>query len=188
MLVDFLDTTETSSYFNRRIAALQGFGLLNRTSDETVQLTDLAVQIAKPVAGEDKEAKLAAFRKVDVLAGLLQKYYPNAKLPADPDVLRSVLLKSFAINRDTIKPWYEFVVDSFRAISGISTEKQPTSVNVTDTVGVTDSVNVTMQKNFSLPLPSGKTFRYSIEGGYTAEDLDFIQKFMELLKTSVGQK
>jgi hypothetical protein len=186
LIADILETKTSSSYFPRRIAALQGFGLINR-SGETIQLSELAIQIVKPVAGEDAEAKLTAFRKVDLLSDLLERY-PNAKLPPSPDTLKQALLKSFSVDRETVGEWHEFVVDSFRGIAGVAGESQVISAGVHDDLKAGDTIGASIQKDFSLPLPSGRTFRYSIEVGYTVEDLDFLQKFMELLKSSLGQK
>jgi len=175
-LVEYLETTKTSSYFVRRIAALQGFGLLDKVSDDTVRLTDLAIQIVNPVAGEDAEARLKAFRRVDVLSDLLPRY-PNAKLPVEAEVLKSVLLKSIGIERDTIKPWYDFVVDSFKAISGATGRAQEEVPQ--ETVQERPKSEPEM-KTSTVFLPSGKKFSFSVEAGYTPEDMAFVQNLLNL--------
>jgi hypothetical protein len=174
-----LKTSKTSSYFNRRIAALQTFGLLNRSGD-LVNLTPLADQIANPVAGEDAEAKLAAFHKVDVLSDLLERY-PNTKLPPLPDTLKQVLLKSIGIEKDRINDWYEFVVESFRAISGIAaTEQPPIREDMRITPG-TGRINVgEANQEEMIRLPSGRTFSFTLEPGFTEDDVEFIMAFFEL--------
>ncbi len=187
LLVELLQTTKTSSNFNRRALALQGFGLLNR-SEETVQLTDLAVQIVKPVAGEDGEAKLTAFRKIDVLADLITRY-PNAKLPSDPNILKSVLLQSIGIQRDTIKEWYDFVIDSFKAISRVTEQitDEPVKKDETEKLPKKPEDQVGM-KTSTVWLPSGRKFEFSVEEGYTSEDMEFVLNLLNLFKSSIMPK
>ncbi|MBI5474791.1 MAG: hypothetical protein HY961_20820 [Ignavibacteriae bacterium] len=179
LLSEFLETTKTSSNFNRRTSALQGFGLLTK-SEETVQLTDIAVQIVNPVAGEDKDARLTAFKKVDVLADLLPRY-PNGKLPSDSETLKAVLLKSIGVQRDTISEWYDFVVDSFKAISGLSEWVTSEPMQEKQTKAQTDTTPSDPEMRTSTVfLPSGRKFSFSVETGYTPEDMAFVQNLLNL--------
>lgn len=179
LLVEFLDTTKTSSNFNRRTSALQGFGLLTKT-DETVQLTELAVQIVNPVAGEDKEARLTAFRKIDVLSELLPRY-PNGKLPQEPDTVKAVLHKSLNVERDTVQQWYDFVVDSFKAIylSGDSISNIQMQEKIAKSHNESQASYPEMRTS-TVFLPSGKRFSFSVETGYTPEDMAFVQSLLNL--------
>jgi len=176
---DILDTKKTSSYFNRRISALQAFGLLEKRGD-LVRLTPLACQIAHPVAGEDSEAKLTAFRKVDVLAELLARY-PNAKLPAASDTLKQVLWKLLGVERERVNEWYEFAVNSFGAISPVVSDGSPKSESP---IGMPVPPPSEMKVRFRLPLPSGGTFVFDLEK-YTEADLGFLIDYFTLLKNNI---
>ncbi|MGA3287507.1 MAG: hypothetical protein ABSD46_08770 [Bacteroidota bacterium] len=183
-----LNTSKNSSYFPRRIAALQTFGLLNKQG-EHIQLTDLAVQIVNPVAGEDVEAIHKAFDKVDVLQELLGRY-PNAKLPPESDTLKQVLLKSLGIDRDGVTYWYEFVVNSFKAISPKSHFSLTLRDDVKQPSEETKNVSTILQahglmQNFELP--SGNKFEFSLPTNITIDDLDFIIGFLELKKKNVAK-
>jgi hypothetical protein len=188
LLVDVLQTTKTSSYFIRRITAMQQFGLFSKT-DETVQLTELAIQIVDPKAGEDREAKLVAFRKIEVLAELLQRY-PNAKLPPDDQTLKSVLLQSMQIDRDTLQLWYDFVVDSFKAISGATerASEEPSRKAEAAKPSTKEGAELTGMKTSTVWLPSGKRFEFSVEEGYTSDDMEFVMNLLNLFKSSIVPK
>lgn len=122
-----------------------------------------------------KKPEVQAFRKVDVLSDLLLKY-PNGKLPS-PEQLQQTLLRTYSIQRDRVKLWYDFTIESFRAISEIS--------GIPLHAPGPEARMATPQKNFKLPLPSGRSFEYSIEDGFTADDLDFLKSFFELMKTGL---
>lgn len=191
LIVDTLETTETSSNFIRRITALQAFGLIDKSSGDTIQLTNLAIQIANPVAGEDAEAKLICFKKIDVLEELLKRF-PNAKIPTEPTQVKQILLKSLNIHRDGIEQWYDFVVNSFRAISGTTTQAQQNQpirrIDQESLPGVekiTQHMSDIKYENFYLP--SKSKFEFSLPENVNTEDLDFIIGFFTLKKNAIKQ-
>ncbi len=178
LMPEILRTKQSSSFFPAKIAALQRFGLVEKRPNDLLELTDLAMQIVNPIGDEDAEAKLQAFRKIDVLAELLQKY-PNLKLPS-ADQLKHILLRTFHIPRERAKNWYDFVVESFRVL-GQGKERLERALPVT----VVKSDIGRMPSNYALDkitLPSNKKFEYALEEGYTTEDLDFVIRFFELKK------
>ncbi len=177
LLVDILETTKDSSNFPGRTSALIKFELLDR-ENETVQLTPLAIQIAHPVAGEDVDAKITAFKKVDVLDDLLRRY-PNAKLPTDANQLKKVLLNSLNIHRDTVEKWYDFVINSFRAISGFTNIP---STHPEIQKAIPSQPDIVKTDSFRIPLTSGKAFEFSMPNDMNNDDLDFVISFFELRK------
>lgn len=178
-----LDTSKMSSYFARRISTLQTFGLLEKQGD-LVQLTSLAGQIIDPVAGEDSEAKLIAFRKVDVLAELLSRY-PNGKLPTSPDTLKQALWKSLGVQRERVNDWYDFVVGSFRAISGaLNPSVESAKSNSPTPIPPPDQMRV----RFRIPLPSGNIFVFDLDPTYTKADFEFLVDYFTLLQNKVHQR
>jgi hypothetical protein len=187
LMPEILQTKQGSSSFPMKIAALQRFGFIDKRPNDLLWLTDLSMQIINPVGNEEQEAKLQAFRKIDVLADLLLKY-PNAKLPS-ADQLKQTLLKTYQIERDRLKQWFEFVVDSFLAIQELSVKSlaqdvYPASIQSQEKIG--NPVITTRTVNFLRDtLPSGKAFTYLIEDGYTAEDLEYVIGLFELKKKAI---
>ena len=175
--------TESSSYLPRKTSALQAYGLAQKTADDNLALTELAMKIIKPIGDEGNEAKLEAFKKVDILSDLLIKY-PDGKL-ASPDQLQQVLMKSYSIPRETVKMWYDFIVDAFREISTIVSENTSIEEPVSGTQRVINRTRAAVSNYSNFDLPSGGRFEFGFPAKLTAEDLDFIIGFLELKKKSV---
>ena len=62
LMPEILQTKQGSSFFNDKISALQRFGFIQKMPNDLLYLTDLAMQIIKPIGNEDVEAKVQAFR------------------------------------------------------------------------------------------------------------------------------
>jgi hypothetical protein len=179
-----LKAKPTSSGFPMRISALQRFGFIDKRPNDLLWLTDLAMQIINPIGDEAFEAKVTAFRKIDVLSDLLL-HYPNGKLPS-AEQLQQSLLKTYRIERERVKQWYDFVVDSFKAIPELS-GKQTVVGALPSTPGqpATSIQTVRTMLSERQVLPSGKGFEYTLENGYTSEDLDYVIGLFELKKRTM---
>lgn len=195
LLVEPLNTTPTSSYFVRRISALQTYGLLEKVGD-VVNLTPLAEKIANPIGGEDGEAKITSFRKIDVLSDLLNRH-PNGKL-SPSDTLKRILIDSVNVDRNTVNQWYDFVVNSFREIAGMGSAETRRIIAPLQEQASTPVLNPSGEPvipysvgkdNFqNIELPSGKKFQFSLPTDSTSLDLSFIIGFLELKKKSMEEK
>jgi hypothetical protein len=179
LMPQILGISPNSSYLPRKIAALQGFGLIDKTPSDDLAITELGRQIIEPIGDEDARAKLSAFQKNDVLSDLMNKH-SNGKLPS-ADQLQQFLMKNYQIPRETVKHWYEFIIDSFRAI--MSTEPLQ-ATEETKNLSMVPSTRSTFQ-NFELP--SGNKFEFLLPNNVTIDDLDFIIGFLELKKKNVKQ-
>lgn len=189
LMPEILKTKKNSSFFPAKISALQKFGLLQKQPNGLLFVTDEAMKIVHPIGdGESFDARLTAFGKVDILSDLLLKY-PNGKLPS-AEALQQNLMKTFGIDRSNVKAWYEFVVDSFRAIPELSSKTvypAPVPFQEEGSLPPAKSLAKSISQSglpFRIPLPSGKTFEYSLEEGLTQGDLDFLKTFFDLLKST----
>jgi hypothetical protein len=142
-----------SSYLPRKTSALQGYGLVQKTASDDLALTELAQKILKPIGDEANAAKVEAFRKIDVLADLLTKY-PDGKLTS-ADQVQQWLMKSYQIPRDTVKTWYDFVIDSFREITPITQWDAPPIISRTSQATV--DLGGANNYEISVPIDSGES-------------------------------
>lgn len=188
LMPEILDTKQTSSFFATKINALQSFGLVKKMPNDILYLTDLAMEIVHPFGEEEAlQAKIKALQQVDVLADLLLKY-PNSKLPS-AEQIQQTLLKNYQIGRDRVKPWYDFVVGSFRTVSELAGRSVLTvAKSPQEQVPVsTTPTSRALSDDYRIPLPGGGAFRYALEGQYTADDLEFVKGYFELMKTMAKQ-
>lgn len=177
LMPKILEISPNSSYLPRKTSALQGFGLVEKTESDDLVLTELAQKILKPIGNEGNEARLDAFRRVDVLADLLEKY-TDGKLPS-ADQLQQSLMKNYKIPRETVKAWYDFVIDSFREISpNSSPTKQQTGVR-----SVQPEIDLGGANNYQITVPvdSGETIKMIIPKSATTKDLKKIKALLDAL-------
>jgi len=186
LMPDILESKKGSSFFPSKINALQKFGLIEKLPNDILGLTELAMQIINPIGeNELREAKIQAFKKVDVLNDLLAKY-PNGRLPS-PEQLQLYIKTTYQIPRDNLKKWHDFITDSFRAITDSLGKSYPImSDTAKSNEPILQNVRSTTLHNFKTA--SKKLFEYSIEDNYTQEDLDFIIGFFQLMKNSLKNK
>lgn len=184
LMQDILNISQKSSYFPKSISTLQKFGLVTRRPHGIIELTDPAMQIIEPIGDEDIETKLNLFRKDDVLSALLDKY-PNGVLPSE-EQLQQTLMKTFNIPRDTVKRWYQFVIESFRELPKEETNKdnllQSASPKIKADISLGGNADMKFSRYQNIRLPSGIDFSFHIEDGYDLRDLNFITNFIDLIK------
>jgi hypothetical protein len=177
LMPEILDVKPSSSNLPAMISALQKFGLVKRVANDMLELTDLAMQIIKPVGDEKKRAIIAIFENSEVLDELYQKF-GKTSLPS-PEQLKQSLMKNFGVERDTVEKWYAFVTRSFRALSLIEQGPEREDVRITPGTG---RINVgETGQLFKMPLPSSKVFEYTLDDEYTVDDLEHIIAYFNLL-------
>jgi hypothetical protein len=171
------DISPNSSYLPRKTSALQGFGLVQKTASDDLALTELAQRILKPIGNEANEAKLESFRKIDVLSDLLAKY-GDGKLPS-ADQLQQSLMKNYQISRDSVKAWYDFVVDSFKEISPVveSVPQRATTRSSQSTIDLSGAQNY----EISVPVDSGESIKVIIPKSAATKDLKKIKALLDAL-------
>lgn len=190
LMPEILNISKKSSYFPSAIVALQRFGLVTKKPNDIIILTDLAIQIIDPIGDEEITAIIALFHKDEVLSVLVNKY-PNGKLPSE-EQLKQTLLKTLHIDRNGLKKWAQFVIESFQSYP------MPTAIalspQVKQSIPQRETLSVHNEEAFksnlkyqNIIMPSGKQFSFNIEDGYDLDDLEFITDFLELYKKKISK-
>jgi hypothetical protein len=179
LMPEILGVKSRSSYFPMKISALQKYGLVRKSHEEMLIMTELAMQIVNSLGEKERtNGILSLFENTDVLSDFYTKY-GKTNLPS-PEQVKAALNKSYGIDRNYVNRWYDYIVDSFKALNLIGKTKSPLTPS--------EEPNFYLNKQQEvISLPSGKMFSFSLELGYTENDLDFIIGFLELKKKNVKQ-
>jgi hypothetical protein len=177
LMPTILKTKRESSFFGDKINALQKFGFVEKRPNDLLYLTDLAMQIIDPIGDEANEAKIQAFKRIDVLADLLVKY-PN-KLPS-AEILQQSLMKSYQIPREGVRFWYDFVVDSFMALPERA-ESPKTEKGEVSPIPDFFATIAPQDYQFTVPLGDGGIIRVSIPQSAKARDLKKVKALIDAL-------
>jgi hypothetical protein len=103
----------SSSSFQRKIAALKGYGLLAEENDAFV-LTDIATGIAAPTSPQGaSDAKEKAFLSIEVFSKIFERH-KGKLLPAD-EFLNNIIEQDLAIPKDVSREWVAAIKDSLKA-------------------------------------------------------------------------
>ncbi len=190
LMPEILATKQTSSFFIDKVNALLRFGLVDKMPNDLLYLTDLAMQIIKPIGNEDSEARLQSFRKNSVLADLLAKY-PNGKLPSS-DQLQQSLLKSYQVPRDRVKNWYDFILDSFKGVADIiggppgpnlSLSGRARTSSPTPQSDIAELAKGTSNFQFSIPINESDSIKVTIPRSATTKELKILMAMIQALGT-----
>jgi hypothetical protein len=180
LMPEILGVKSGSSYFPMKISALQKYGLVRKSPEEMLVMTELAMQIVNPL--EEKERTtgiLSLFENTDVLSDFYTKY-GKTNLPS-PEQVKATLNKSYGIDRVYVNRWYDYIIDSFKVLNLIGKK-------TSDIMMPSEKPNLYIppQPNlFKIPLMSGKVFEFSMPEDMSNEDLDFVVSFFELRKKNV---
>jgi hypothetical protein len=114
LLPEILECTRRSSYFVKRINALQSFGLVSVTKD-VLNLLPLGLKIVAPVSEEEKEAaKRESINIIPILKEMIERY-PGGNLP-DNALLINLIRREYDIDGNSLELWSEFVKESVDAL------------------------------------------------------------------------
>ncbi|MBM4160974.1 MAG: hypothetical protein FJ217_07735 [Ignavibacteria bacterium] len=113
LLPDILDCRRRSSYFAKRLLAMQAFRLAT-VGNGVLTLTPLALRIVAPVSEEEgHEAKIESIKSIPLLKEMLERY-PGGHLPDEP-LLRNLLSREHEVSDKPMGAWLKFVKDSVEA-------------------------------------------------------------------------
>lgn len=177
LMPEILDVKPSSSNFPACISALQKFGLIRRLNKDMLELTDLAMQIIKPVGDERSQGVIAIFEKTEVLSELYQKF-GRTSLPS-PEQLKQSLMKNFGVQRELLDKWYDFVAQSFKSLSLVERKQEQRDVKIA--VKSEQLFGGEALQLFKIPVPSGRAFEFKMDKEYTSDDIHYIIAFFELM-------
>lgn len=108
-----LKNTPKSSSFRLKLNALKSYGLVSEDRDR-VELTELGMKYVAPTTEYERlEAAVQAFRNVELLRTLHDRY-GGGMLPGR-DILANVLLREYGAKEPLNGQWAEFFLDSARS-------------------------------------------------------------------------
>jgi hypothetical protein len=177
LMPDILGVKAGSSYFPTKISALQKYGLAKKSPNDMLIMTDLAMQIVNPMGDNERATAIASlFENTEVLSDFYTKYGKTNL--SSPEQVKAALNKSYGIDRKYVGGWYDYIVDSFKALNLIS--RIPSGIPLPSEK---PNLYIPPQANlFKIPLTEGKAFEFSMPNDMTNDDLDYVISFFELRK------
>lgn len=149
-----------SGAFANRVASLKDYGLITSTKD-TISLTDLSIQIAKPVTEEEREKSIVeSFMNVEIFKSLFDGLESGEELSLDQVAQYAVF--TLGISRESKDKFISVFVDSGRFVNLVDYNKErsvivlakPTSAGDSSAVEPLKPAEDTQANNDILPLTS----------------------------------
>lgn len=186
----------------RKLAALQYFGLMKRDSDGYYVLTPLSERILRPTEEHEKaEALLEAFMQPELFRELIERFRPDGRVPA---MLPSILVRYHRIQDQVAEAVAQVFLDSGRYAGALGEDGRITfSTEAPGRAGADadggegeDSVKgkppppkpdlgtsvQTEEQCFAFALPGGRMARLTVPRDLTQNDVRLIKKQVEFLE------
>ena len=134
-LEHILDSKPKSSFFDRKLAALRAYGLIE-THGDMVTLTPLGESYAMPVSPEQKsQIALQAFRKISMFDKILNQY--NGKpFPEINQFFYNLLANTYSIPQEEAPKWLKEFIEGARHTNILVPEGGHEIVRLPNSVGV----------------------------------------------------
>ena len=117
-----------SGAFANRVAALKDYGLI-ATSKDSVTLTDLSIQIAKPVTKEERtKAIYQAFMNAEIFKKLFDGLDPGEELPLDQVAQYAVF--TLGVSRESKDKFLSVFIDSGRFVNLVKHNKEKSTITL----------------------------------------------------------
>lgn len=186
-LEHIVESKPTSSLFQRKLAALKTYGLVE-TQEDMVLLTPLGKAYATPTSPEQKnQVALQAFRKIPLFEKLINQY--NGKpLPEINQFFYNLLASTYGVPHEEAPKWIKEFVDGARFVSILVPEEGHETVRLPGTVG-TPSLDSTAgapsMESEETQEHSGDVVSLIIQGAKT--QMNFPEKIdEEMLQEAIG--
>ena len=170
-----LNTSRKSSFFERKIATLRKYGLIEYMDNNRINISLLGLQIIKPTElGESEKAIKQSVLKIDLIDELLKRY-PSGNLP-DDETFSNILLREYNIPPKNIKGWILYISLSFRALKVKQETKESNEIikPESNSIESIEKDSVIMQ----LPMNSGSMAKIIIPKDATQNDIEKIKKML----------
>ncbi len=129
-----LGSKPTSSLFDRKVAALKSYGLIE-TRGEMIALTPLGKTYAMPTSAEEKsQIALQAFREVSLFDRLLSQYNGNP-LPEINQFFYNQVASTYGISNEEVAKWIKEFMGAARHTGCLVSEQGHDVVRLPDPVG-----------------------------------------------------
>jgi hypothetical protein len=158
-LESIIDSKPTSSLYDRKLAALKSYGLIE-TREEMVTLSPLGKAYVTPTSPENKkDSALQAFRNIPLFEGLLSRFEGKA-LPAINQFFLNLVAETYSVPHEEVAKWLREFFDGAKFTGILVSEDGQEVVHVPGSVGAPS------------PLPKGGAPAMSTEQTALAELLD----------------
>jgi len=138
-LEHILDSKPKSSFYDRKLAALRSYGLID-TRNDVVTLTPLAEGYAMPVSAEQKsQIALQAFRKISLFDKILNQY-DGKSLPNIDQFFYNLIATTYGLPYEEVPKWLKEFVEGARHTGVLVSEGGREIVRLSSSVGASPAV------------------------------------------------
>lgn len=142
-----------SGAFANRVAALKDYGLITATK-ENISLTDLSIQIAKPVTEDERDKAITqAFMNVEVFKKLFESLEAGEELSLD-QVAQSAVF-TLGISRDSKDKFLNVFIDSGRLVHLVVHNKERSTITLARIGELSQKQNESASDETNESLPRG---------------------------------
>ena len=133
-LESIIASKPTSSLYDRKLAALKSYGLIE-TQGDMISLSPLGVAYATPVSPENKkQSALQAFRNIPLFDGLLIRF-EGKPLPAINEFFYNLVAQSFKVPHEETSKWIREFIDGAKFADILVSEDGQEVVRLPGSVG-----------------------------------------------------
>lgn len=150
-LESIIDSKPTSSLYDRKLAALKSYGIIETQSD-MVSLSPLGKAYATPISPENKkQSALQAFRNISLFDGLLSRF-EGKPLPAINEFFHNLVADAYSVPHEEVAKWIREFIEGAKFAGILVSEDGQEVVRLPGSVGAPS------------PLPKGGAPTMETEG------------------------
>lgn len=133
-LESIIESKQTSSLYDRKLAALKSYGLIEAQGD-MVSLSPLGKAYATPTSAENKKhSALQAFRNIPLFEGLLSRF-EEKPLPAINEFFLNLVAETYSVPHEEVSKWIREFYDGAKFTVVLITEDGQEVVRLPGSVG-----------------------------------------------------
>ena len=133
-LESIIDSKPTSSLYDRKLAALKSYGLIE-TQGDMVALSSTGNAYATPISPENrKQAALQAFRNIHLFDGLISRF-EGKPLPAINEFFHNLVAQSFQVPHEEVSKWIREFIDGAKFVDILVTENGQEVIRLSGSAG-----------------------------------------------------
>lgn len=195
--------TKTSSTFQRKVAALRSYGLIE-DRDNAVVLSELGNRITTPRDDrDDADAAKEAMLRIDILKRTFERY--RGKLIPEGNFLTNILIQEIKVPREVAQSWADCFRDAIECaklvfarldgklqiaedpiVSGnVSAAAEPATASL-QIANFPTSVAPNSESAMPIPLGKGRIAHVILPDDWTAKK--DLKRFLKMLQLSLGEE
>lgn len=133
-LESIIDSKPTSSLYDRKLAALKSYGLIE-TQGNMVSLSPLGKAYATPISSENKkQSALQAFRNIPLFDGLLSRF-EGKPLPAINEFFHNLVADAYSVPHEEVAKWIREFIEGAKFADILISEEGQEVVRLPGSVG-----------------------------------------------------